>query len=395
MEKKDLRKAALQLAGEELSVRLMCDKELRSTGKISESTLVNGQRRVSEAAAKANKVRRLIPELCEKKYWWDIPFDAAHPISEFPDTFSLSDGVFSEKDYISLEAGKMKQKQTYYPGGTVININMSGVTDTVLYLNRQEMKKHLSDEIQVKNIVCSELISGGRPREKKEYHGVIPGSWEYNQWAENLEFMKGELPEQVEEYNRKEDRFERFFHDSYYTNEERFMRGWMSAEDYYREETWRWLGEHDVIEKNREKQSHYRNMMETAHREYAQFVSEQIVNNHQAGSPELFFIECGNVYYYEDQLLAVTIPNTARTVFEVKLTKPCSMVDMDGEYKQWNELMAVYIDPVPVIDYIIEKYSPEMKPYSVLNPRPRGASDQIWRVWAERRFAYSAYLGSM
>lgn len=392
MEKQDLKNAACALAAEECLARLMYDRFRQgAAGEIS-AALSEQAQRVAAAAKRADHIRAQIPELSQKQYWWDIPFDIQDPMTEFEDAFVLGQAEFTEQpDFDTVSSTKIVPTPRRMKGDETLSYYLSRSVDAILYLDRKGFKSHLSDQMEVKTIYMYETTETAHT-ESLPYHGVLPGSWEYNRWARDLSTVSEGLTRDLHRHEERWDTMERFVNQSFFTNRERFIMGQMDADDYF---GWALIRENraEEIERRAEEK---RIALEGRMKE-AQFAwgrrqfHDSMAAMHDAQTLRL--MPCGQVVYCGEQLMAVTLHTGKKPVYEIRHKGEISPFRIEGRVLSLQDILYRTPDPVPVMDFIIQKYTPLMKPWQALSARPKGASDQLWRVWTERRFAYEVSLG--
>lgn len=390
MEKQDLRKAAYELAAEEFFARLMYDSFRQGAKDISSDSLSSQAGKVSAARKKVDEIRSQIPELSGKQYWWDIPFDIRNPLTEFEDTFVFGQAGFTEQPEFELGVAEIKPQIRRMRGDEILSLYLSHPVDPVLYMDRKGFKSHLSDQMEVRTLFMYETGETGSSGAGGSY-GVLPGSWEYNQWKRDLATVSGRLSSDLARHNDNWDMLERIASQSFFTNRERFFMGQMDADDFF---TW------DLIRENRakaiaERADQRRVELESRIRKAEYDYGRRQFREMESARKEfdiLRVLPCGRVIRMGEQVMAVTLHASKHSVYELRHRGEISPSRLGGRIISANDILFKTPAPVPVIDFIIQKYTPLMKQYRPLAARPKGASDQLWRVWAERRFAYEMSL---
>ena len=389
MRKEDLKRTVFGLATDELCGRLLFERFSNGDPEVTENSLNLQQQRIDASAEKARLVRAQIPELSQKAYWWDDPFDIRKPSTEFPGTLSLALGIYSEQDDFEYWGATMKRITNWAKGSDVLTYHVRSQDGTYapLYVNRKGLKQHLTDDLQIKEILVGEIDFPNRMSERKSYRGVVPGGFEYNQMVSNLNFVNSQLPGSLAAHEEKWDNRERFRHLSFYTNEERWFRYEMSNDDYYQESLWRDLERQDIIDKARARQAELQYKIQRARAEYARNVMENAQRQKTKG-PLLRFMRCGRVFYYGDEVMAITIRLYPEALFEAHYSGTVSLLDIHGYIDGCREAAACVPDPLPLMDFILETYAPSLPRFNLLGTRPAGTPERLWRCWCEKRFAW-------
>jgi hypothetical protein len=274
-----------------------------------------------------------------------------------------------------------------------------------LYVNRKELKKHLTDWIDAKYILNCETDILGEIGNLKEYSGVRPGTVEYLRMEQQIHrdmsqirSVSNMLEDELASHEERWDAREMIRHGSIFNNQDRYMQGKMSADDYYREELWRDYEQSQLKNKAYEEESRLRHRIEQeqgrmrqARAAYAKAIAENSIRLVNRGNT-LRFMNCGKVFYYKDEIMAITINTNTHPIYEAKYLGTLQIDRLEGKISGSRTIMNKVPAPVPLMEFILEQYGPKLKPYNVLSARPSGASDAMWRLWAEKRFIYELYL---
>ena len=408
MDKSDLKKAAFDLALAEVYARVAYEKYQKKVRGYDSKEINKQEDYVSGLKDKVQMIHGQLPELSDKSYWWSIPFDISKPDPENPDTFALARGIYTEQDEVEDYGGfELKQKSHCVYGGDVLRLYLTGreSSQMTLYVNRKELKKHLTDWIDVKYILNCETDILGEIGNLKEYSGVRPGTVEYLRMEQQIQqdmsqirSVSNILEADLASHEARWDAREMIRHGSIFNNQERYMQGKMSADDYYREELWRDYEQSQLKNKAYEEESRIRHRIEQEQERmrqvraaYAKTIAENAIRLVNRGNT-VRFMNCGKVFYYKDEIMAITINTDIRPVYEAKYLGTLQIDRLEGKISGNRIIMNKVPSPVPLMEFILEQYGPKLKPYNVLSARPSGASDAMWRLWAEKRFIYELYI---
>ena len=399
MTKAELKEKAFKLAMSELMARSAYEKALENDQE--KNRLKEYEKKVDVLTKEASDIRNQIPELADKTYWWDIPFDVRKIMDESKDTIAFPEGIYVEQDDFDtdapLEVGKIVNR---YRGGDVLSLFLSNVSDdkVILYANRKELKQRVMDWIDIKEIVAFDMYSNG--------HSVFGLSRNSNYWQQSqlireinsaearLRGNDAYLQSELSEFDSQWDMRERFRHSSIWTNDERWFRGEMSNDDYLREGIWRDYANSQIANKRSEEAARIRYQIHQKKRELAELQAQKvktIIASNDKGNI-LRFMRCGQVFYFEGEILAITMYKKPVAVYEGRYKEFEMPETIHGKITNCHVMLRRKPDPIPFMEFVLEQYGHLIKPYNVLASRPQGASDECWRAWAELRFTCQLLL---
>ena len=399
MTKADLKKTAFMLAMSELTARLAYEKNVE--GGQEEKRLKECEEKVASLRMEATNIRSQIPELADKTYWWDIPFDVQKVMEESSDTLAFPEGGYIEQDDFDTDApfevGKVVNR---YRGGDALSLFLSNVSDdkVILYANRKELKQHVMDWIDIKEIVAFDMYDNGQ-----SVLGASRSSYYWEQSRLEREISSAEarlrandvyLQSEQSEFESRWDMRERFRHSSMWTNEERWFRGEMSTDDYLREGIWRDYESSQMANKRNEEAARIRHQIEQKKRQLVELQAQKvkdIIASSDRGSI-LRFMRCGEVFYYQGEIMAITMFKKPVPVYEGRYKGYGMPETIHGEIRNCHGMLRRKPSPLPFMEFVLDHYGHLIKPYNVLASRPQGASDELWRAWAELRFTCQLLL---
>ena len=99
-------------------------------------------------------------------------------------------------------------------------------------------------------------------------------------------------------------------------------------------------------------------------------------------------IRCGYAIYLKEYLVGIVIINRPEMFWQLRHQGDLSPYNIYGGMDEAKKLGCETPDPAPLMEFILREYGARLKPYSVLASCPKNASDEIWRCWAEKRFAF-------
>ena len=92
--------------------------------------------------------------------------------------------------------------------------------------------------------------------------------------------------------------------------------------------------------------------------------------------------------YLKEYLVGIVIINRPEMFWQLRHQGDLSPYNIYGGMDEAKKLGCETPDPAPLMEFILREYGARLKPYSVLASCPKNASDEIWRCWAEKRFAF-------
>ena len=101
----------------------------------------------------------------------------------------------------------------------------------------------------------------------------------------------------------------------------------------------------------------------------------------------MYLMRCGYAFYLDDDLVGIVIAKGPAMVYQIRHQGGISPYDIFGNVLKMRETEYQLPDLGRLLPFIVSEYGKKMKPYSVLSARPKNASDELWRYWAELRFA--------
>lgn len=385
MDKKELKKAAEQLA--------TCAVILRQSAAKPEREKLYSE--YEALLGKVNRLRSGIPELKGKRYWWDVPFREEGLLSG--ETACIADGIFSEQ--ASLNETDCHPGMDALTGKTIkmpCSVAMEyRSTWKPLYLNKPELLAHLNDEIEWRAVYCAsaEDAESGERAHAREADSLSSAILHAQNAARDTqaraERANKELPEKLAKHNDFWDTMERLSHQSFYTNEERWLMGKMDTSDYLAEDAGRFLRQRELEHKAWEKQ------MEAEHQ--ARRLKNlrnlaQIREIQEAGRQEhaysAMFCRAAEIAYCGEKLLAIYLPPKEQPVYEITAAHAVNPLRLEGTIAAIRELYHGQPDYRHLFAFLTERYAGSMKPCNVLSAKPKGLSDEEWRAWVEIRWMY-------
>lgn len=398
MDKSNLEQIALQLASAEFFCKGLSKIALETQNK-SENNIVLAKleaacARVKELTLEANRIRSALPELASKSYWWDVPFTAEEP--SFDNVFSFDNGIYIEGDKICSVLNGIKwymQPQKEYIDYSQFSSRLTGDNAILFYLNKKELLNNINSRFEKRYIY--NVMSVTRYFETISYMNpyVSPISLVLNDYKQQQEMLLQEREKSLDEAQREHDRrwdiYEMISHNSLMTNEERWLYGKMKDEQYFNERIIRDYYGGDKARKI--KKEYERDLADIRNRsqQAQRLAQKRYVKSETSVTGEANIIRVmpvGEVLYCNDRIITIFCYKSPQQITEFDCDKNIVLNELCGEYYTKKELFAKAPDAAPVARHIAMHYSDILPKYNVLSPRPKGCSDELWRVWTEIRF---------
>lgn len=342
---------------------------------------------VAELTDRVNGLRAQSEELSSKRYWWDVPFcpeEAAEP-----DAYCFDGGFYVET--LPLKTGMEGAYSTLYHRSQTINYSLLSMrlTDGLflpLFLDKKKLKLHLNDPMEARELYNVMSVSGQYEVISYMNTAEDPSVAIWRNYQEAAAARRAQYDEYLQEHSESWDMRERFRHGSFFTNEERWMAGQMSNEDYLRESLWREYPTWNKRDKMNDDLSRMRLQAERAQREArANFVKSRKDAVYETNTLRL--MQVGEVIYCGDELITILLRTGPQPVIEYDCAPEVDMTELTGRYFNRRELFRKKPALIPLARYIAAAYEDVLPDHKVLKPCPQGCPDDLWRAWAEIRWA--------
>ena len=338
-----------------------------------------------------NSIRAQLPELAAKQYWWDVPFRPEETTE--PDAYCFDDGVYMETPplYTDIEgATSVLRHKVQRLNYTLLSSKLTNPSVIPLFLDKKKLKLHLNDTMELREIynVMSSWGTYGVISYMNTSEDPSVAIWRSYQAAAEARRAEYDdyLKEHGERWDRREIAYNAFVHNDLMTNEDRWLTGRMSSEDYFRESLWRESHTWGKQDKMRDDLSLMRLKAEEAMRK----AREARVKSHKGAQYEintLRLIPGGEVIYSGDELIAILLRNTPQSVMEYDGTPDLDVENLSGAYYTRRELFLKKPALIPLARYLAGLYEDLLPEHKVLKLSPQNCPDDLWRAWSEIRWA--------
>lgn len=359
-----------------------------------EAAYLDAQARYDQAAAQvkslteqADRLKAQSPELSEKRYWWDVPFSCEDP--DEADTYCFDNGIYLEADQLrsrldgAFSVLYQNAEKISYPK---LSERLTDSRYLPLFLDKKKLRLHINSDMEIRYLYNVMSVSGRYEVVSYMNPNENPAAaiWRSNQ--AQTQARRGEYDEYLEEHKEVWDCRERFRHLSFYTNEERWLMGQMSNEDYLRESLWREYATWDQHDRMKADLSDLRWQAERQRREAQKhFVKSRKDTVYETNL--LRVMPVGEIIYCDDALVTILLYTHPQTVTEYDCAGDVEMTELTGRYFEKRELFRKRPTLAPLMRHIATVYADLLPEHRVLKPCPSRCPDALWRVWSEIRWA--------
>lgn len=384
MNKELLKQAVMQL----LEAEAVC-RRLYAYHKSNEKGNADFDKAYKDVILLANRVREIqqqIPELAEKRYWWDIPFSLEE--CDVPDGFSFEDGEYIESDsvYMEEEDGKkyLLKKSSVIDYSRMARDLTQGIY-IPLFVNKKQLRLHINEPMVRRELYNAVWFQKWEMNVPDLTHNKENAVEIWNDYQKEAVFRQAEFEEYLKAYNEKMNEVEKIAHASLFTNEERWFAGRMSTEDYLKENV---LREWAPLEKNRKMLNELQKMRMQATLKTQKIRERQMEMRrnaiHERKTIRIFPV--GHVIYYENQIMAIFLNQTETTVWEYECDPKTELTELTGRCYDARILYNKKGLLIPLVQYLAAAYKNKLPDFNVFSLKPSGCPEFVWRSWIEARW---------
>ena len=404
METAVLLKTAQELATQEVQIRLLEDqeqilqqalgtckvrsarKQLQIDLKVLSKNIDLLKRQAEKLKKQADSIRKTDAKYQGKQFWWDIPFQNARQ----DEGFVFPEGFYTEQNLLELSYEK-EWKITQRPIKKIMLLldlyKRASDKYIILYQNPNKPMFSLSKELDVKYIYNMMSLSNTHRVISHIKTGYSPAAMVWMQYREQKEVLEQKKKANLQEFDRKADNYERYFYDDYKTAAERYARGELSLQayqeqsrlrNYYRDEI---KMKYDSQTAGLARQAEY---ITNQSLEHFDTTRKDATESHE----KVRFIPVAEVIYLDGELMMIAAYKTPQEITEIECKEKMNLYHLEGALYAEDTLMEGTPSYTSLISHIVQVYSSKMGTYSVLDERPVNCPDEIWRIWAEVRWAF-------
>lgn len=279
-------------------------------------------------------------------------------IEQQKDCFSFPDGIYLEQNELEWEGSMLSQKLSRK---TKMLLQMyRRLTDRYVLLYEKELSQplSLSEKLDVKYIYH---ISAQSVKVKtiSAYRNNSASSLVRLEHMERDKELRNKLAQKEREFEARADNYERFQHDSYYTNEERMIRGEMSREAYYDESLNREYRKFAATEKAQDavignmKAMHY-NWAQTSGNEHAS--RRRMTEENE----RIRMMSVGEAVYRNGELIALVLYKGPQEVREIRCAHAVNLEYLEGRLLTDTVVMERNVDYEPLLSAVEQMYGPQI-----------------------------------
>ena len=302
--------------------------------------------------------------------------------------FSLPGGIYREENLLEIcyeDDLMLKQKKIQKSMLTLESFKRLSDQYLILYWNPDKPKFSMSKKLDVKCIYNMSFLSSTQETRAAFDYGVSPAVLVLR----NNQLIKKRLEEkkkaELSAFERKADQTERFFHDSFYTNKERYIKGRMSQEAYYDELFWRNYYESEITSKY---ESEYA-AMDRKLKEAMALSKEEIgkpkpvkIEKHE----KMRYMPAGEAVYYEGSLMALAVYKTPQELREVEWKEKASLNQMEGTLYKEKMMMSQIPDYGPLFLALAQLYRDKIPLAASACDDTLHCSQKERKMWEEARW---------
>lgn len=167
--------------------------------------------------------------------------------------------------------------------------------------------------------------------------------------------LRQNLAEKEKRFAQRADNFERFQHDSFYTNEERYIRGSMSRDDYYEEKFSRDSRRHFATEKEADAITgnlHAMNYYTAKATGEANASRKRVMEQNE----KIRIMPVGEVVYCDGEVVAIAAYKDPQDITEIQCVQNMDVDHLEGKLLTKKVIMRRTVDQKQLLQYLSQKY---------------------------------------
>lgn len=270
------------------------------------------------------------------------------------DGFSFSDGIYVEQNELEIDEKQVTQTSCQKSKMVLEMYKRLPQKYDLLFQKTFREPLPLSKKLDVKYLyhIAAKSVhfasasafgnSGAAGQVRREY-------------LQRDQELRQKLKAKEDRFAQRADNFERFQHDSFYTNEERYFRGNMSRDDYYEEkfsrDTRQYFAtekEADAISGNLRAMNYYAAKATGEANASRKRVMEQ--------NEKIRIMPVGEVVYCDGEVVAIAAYKDPQDIMEIQCAQSMDVAYLEGKLLTKKVIMKRTADPKPLLRYISEKY---------------------------------------
>lgn len=278
----------------------------------------------------------------------------AKKIEPSEDGFSFSDGIYMEQNQLEIDDKRVTQTSCQKSKMVLEMYKRLPQKYDLLYEKSFHEPLPLSKKLDVKYLyhIAAKSVhfasasafgsSGAAGQVRREY-------------LQRDQELRRRLKAKENRFSQRADNFERFQHDSFYTNEERYFRGNMSRDDYYEEkfsrDSRRYFAaekEADAVSGNLRAMNYYTAKATGEANASRKRVMEQ--------NEKIRIMPVGEVVYCDGEVVAIAAYKDPQDIMEIQCAQNMDVGCLEGKLLTKKVIMKRTVDPKPLLQYISGKY---------------------------------------
>lgn len=268
--------------------------------------------------------------------------------------FSFSDGIYVEQNELEIDDKRVTQTSCQKSKMVLEMYRQLPQKYSLLFQKTFREPLPLSKKLDVKYLynISAKSVHFASASAFGSSGAASQVRMEYMQRDQEL---RQRLKAKEDRFAQRADNFERFQHGSFYTNEERYIRGSMSRDDYYEEKFSRDSRQYfatekeaDAISGNLRAMNYYAAKATGDANASRKRVMEQ--------NEKIRIMPVGEVVYCDGEVAAIVIYREPQDIMEIQCAQNMDVAYLEGKLLTKKVIMKRTVDHKPLLRYISEKY---------------------------------------
>lgn len=222
-------------------------------------------------------------------------------------------------------------------------------------------------------------IGTGGDEELREFADEIYGQ---------MQLLRNEAEEKLKKHNEFWGFLDRWEHESFFTNEERYLFGAMSAPDYLQENAGRDLEAATIRHKAWEKQQNLEyQLRKEKHRRMAEQYRQMLEAKISSTERKIQVMETVQAVYYKETLFALYLPPKEQEVWEIYGSGEVHPFHIAGPIYNIQKLGEAAPDLPGLFSHLAEAYGDVLPRLTKPKQQPDGISGEAWELWMKMRMS--------
>lgn len=270
------------------------------------------------------------------------------------DGFSFPDGIYVEQNL--LEIDEKQVTQTFCQKSKMVLEMYKRLPQKYSLLFQKTFREPLplSKKLDVKylyNISAKSVHFASA----SAFGGSGAAGQVRREYLQRDQALRQNLSEKEKRFAQRADNYERFQHGSFYTNEERYIRGSMSREDYYEEKFSRDARQYFATEKEADAIAgnlRAMNYYTAKAAGEANASRERVMERNE----KIRIMPVGEVVYCDGEVVAIVAYKDPQDIMELQCAQSMDVAHLEGKLLTKKVIMTRTADQKPLLQYLSQKY---------------------------------------